>query len=82
MVRTSWKKQLIGGTLSVDDLPAAWNKLYKEYLGVDVPDDTHGVLQTATGPAAASATSRATPSAALTARSSWTPCARMWTWTR
>ena len=37
--------KLIGGTLSVNDLPAAWNKLYKEYLGVDVPDDTHGVLQ-------------------------------------
>ena len=45
MVRYELEKQLIGGTLSVDDLPAAWNKLYKEYLGVDVPDDTHGVLQ-------------------------------------
>ena len=37
--------RLIAGTLSVDELPAEWNRLYKEYLGVDVPDDTHGVLQ-------------------------------------
>ena len=29
----------------MDDLPAAWNELYKKYLGVDVPDDAHGVLQ-------------------------------------
>ncbi|HPK16344.1 MAG TPA: carboxypeptidase M32, partial [Clostridia bacterium] len=34
-----------GGTLEVRDLPGAWNALYKEYLGVDVPDDAHGVLQ-------------------------------------
>ena len=27
------------------DLPAAWNAKYKEYLGVDVPDDAHGCLQ-------------------------------------
>ena len=37
--------QLIGGTLEVKDVPAVWNALYKEYLGVDVPDDAHGVLQ-------------------------------------
>jgi carboxypeptidase Taq len=29
----------------VKDVPAVWNKLYKEYLGVDVPDDAHGCLQ-------------------------------------
>ena len=45
MVRYELEKQLIAGTLAVKDLPAAWNKLYKEYLGVDVPDDTRGVLQ-------------------------------------
>ena len=26
-------------------MPAAWNRLYKEYLGVDVPSDREGVLQ-------------------------------------
>ena len=39
------EKQLIGGTLEIKDVPAAWNKLYKEYLGVDVPNDTMGCLQ-------------------------------------
>ena len=45
MIRYELEKQLIAGTLAVKDLPAAWNKLYKEYLGVDVPNDTQGVLQ-------------------------------------
>ena len=45
MVRYELEKQLLNGTLSVSDLPAAWNRLYKEYLGVDVPNDTVGVLQ-------------------------------------
>lgn len=45
MVRYEMEKQLIGGTLEVKDVPAEWNRLYKEYLGVDVPDDTRGCLQ-------------------------------------
>ena len=45
MIRYELEKQLIAGTLAVKDLPAAWNRLYKEYLGVDVPNDTQGVLQ-------------------------------------
>ena len=45
MVRYEMEKQLIGGTLAVKDVPAEWNRLYKEYLGVDVPYDTHGCLQ-------------------------------------
>lgn len=45
MVRYELERELIRGTLAVADLPAAWNAKYKEYLGVDVPDDTRGVLQ-------------------------------------
>lgn len=45
MVRYEIEKQLISGTLAVKDVPAAWNRLYKEYLGVDVPDDRQGCLQ-------------------------------------
>lgn len=45
MVRYELEKRLIGGTLEVKDLPEAWNAMYKEYLGLDVPDDTRGVLQ-------------------------------------
>ncbi len=45
MVRYELEKQLFDGTLPVNDLPAAWNRLMEEYLGVQVPDDTRGVLQ-------------------------------------
>jgi len=45
MVRYELEKQLIDGTLAVRDVPAAWNRLYQEYLGVEVPDDTRGCLQ-------------------------------------
>ena len=45
MVRYEIEKQLIDGTLAVMDVPARWNELYKEYLGVDVPNDREGCLQ-------------------------------------
>ena len=45
MVRYELEKALIGGELAVKDVPGEWNRLYKEYLGVDVPDDAHGCLQ-------------------------------------
>lgn len=45
MVRYEIEKQLIGGTLEAKDVPAAWKKLYKEYLGVEVPNDREGCLQ-------------------------------------
>lgn len=45
MVRYEIEKQLIGGTLAVKDVPAVWNRLYKEYLGLDVPDNRSGCLQ-------------------------------------
>ena len=45
MVRYEIEKQLIGGTLEVKDIPAEWKRLYKEYLGVDVPNDKEGCLQ-------------------------------------
>ena len=45
MIRYELEKKLIVGELSVSDLPAEWNRLYREYIGVEVPDDTHGCLQ-------------------------------------
>ncbi len=45
MIRYELEKAIMNGTLKVHDLPEEWNRLYKEYLGVDVPDDTKGVLQ-------------------------------------
>ena len=45
MVRYEIEKQIMAGELAVKDVPAAWNRLYKEYLGVDVPDNAQGCLQ-------------------------------------
>lgn len=45
MIRYELEKRVMAGELEVKDLPKEWNKLYKEYLGIDVPDDKHGVLQ-------------------------------------
>ena len=45
MIRYEIEKQVMSGDLEVKDIPAKWNALYREYLGVDVPDDTHGCLQ-------------------------------------
>jgi carboxypeptidase Taq len=45
MVRYELEKRIFADELEVRDLPRRWNKLYKEYLGVDVPDDRRGVLQ-------------------------------------
>ena len=45
MVRYELEKQLIAGTLAVRDVPQTWNRLYREYLGIEVPDDAHGCLQ-------------------------------------
>lgn len=47
MVRYELEKRIFEGDLTVSELPAKWNRLYKEYLGIDVPDDTRGVLQDA-----------------------------------
>ena len=45
MIRYEIEKQLIGGTLEVKDVPAQWNRLYREYLGIEVPNDREGCLQ-------------------------------------
>ncbi len=45
IVRFELEQDLVEGRLAIRDLPEAWNARYKEYLGVDVPDDAHGVLQ-------------------------------------
>ena len=45
MVRYEIEKQMIAGTLAIKDVPAEWNRLYKEYLGIDVPSDAKGCLQ-------------------------------------
>ncbi|TLS53215.1 carboxypeptidase M32 [Paenibacillus antri] len=45
MIRYELEKQLMNDQLQVADLPAAWNAKYKEYLGIEPPNDELGVLQ-------------------------------------
>ena len=45
MLRFDLERALVHGTLSVNDLPAAWNERFEEDFGIRPPDDAHGVLQ-------------------------------------
>lgn len=44
-IRFDIEVRLFEGDLAVEDIPAEWNRQYKELLGVDVPDDARGCLQ-------------------------------------
>jgi len=45
IVRYEIEKALIAKEITVDELPAIWNKKYQEYLGITPPTDSDGVLQ-------------------------------------
>jgi carboxypeptidase Taq len=45
ILRFDLEQRLIDGSLAAADLPEAWSAAMKDLLGVDVPDDTNGVLQ-------------------------------------
>ena len=45
MIRYELEKAFVNGEITVDEIPALWNAKYKEYLGLDVPDDAQGCLQ-------------------------------------
>lgn len=45
MVRFELERAMLRGDLKPKDLPGEWNKRYKAYLGLDVPDNTRGCLQ-------------------------------------
>ncbi|MCE9618931.1 MAG: carboxypeptidase M32 [Planctomycetes bacterium] len=45
MIRFKLERAMLKGDMAIGDLPGFWNKLYKEYLGVTVPDDRRGCLQ-------------------------------------
>ncbi len=44
-IRFELELELFEERLTVADLPEAWNARYRDYLGLDVPDDARGVLQ-------------------------------------
>jgi len=45
ILRFEIERRLFAGTLAVEDLPAAWNELSRELLGLSPPNDREGVLQ-------------------------------------
>jgi carboxypeptidase Taq len=45
ILRFELEQELVEGRLAVAELPEAWNARMREYLGLEVPDDAHGVLQ-------------------------------------
>ena len=45
ILRFELEQELIDNRIEPRDLPGAWNARMDEYLGVEVPDDAHGVLQ-------------------------------------
>ena len=45
ILRFRLEQALIAGTLSVADLPGAWNEGFQALLGITPPDDARGCLQ-------------------------------------
>jgi carboxypeptidase Taq len=45
MLRFELEQDMVDGRVELRDLPQRWNEKMWEYLGVEVPDDAHGVLQ-------------------------------------
>jgi carboxypeptidase Taq len=45
ILRFELERAMISGSVALEDLPEAWNARMQQYLGIDVPDDAHGVLQ-------------------------------------
>ena len=45
VLRFELEQDLIEGRVKVSELPEVWNSRFKDYFGLDVPNDTLGVLQ-------------------------------------
>ncbi|MFN7020267.1 MAG: carboxypeptidase M32 [Phycisphaerales bacterium] len=45
MLRFELERAMIAGDLAARDLPGEWNRRFKDYLGLEVPDDRRGCLQ-------------------------------------
>src|SRR5215472_16064858 len=45
MLRFELEQDIVEGRVEMRDLPQRWNEKMWDYLGVEVPDDGHGVLQ-------------------------------------
>lgn len=45
IIRYEIEQQIFNENIAVDELPALWNRKYKEYLGIEPKNDAEGVLQ-------------------------------------
>jgi len=45
LIRYEIEKGLLDGTYDVETLEEVWNQKYKDFLGIDVPHATYGILQ-------------------------------------
>jgi carboxypeptidase Taq len=45
MLRFEIERALLAGDIQTSEVPGVWNRRFKDFLGVDVPDDRRGCLQ-------------------------------------
>lgn len=45
IIRFEIERDLLAGRITTDQLPSIWNEKYKQYIGVDIKNDSEGVLQ-------------------------------------
>ncbi len=45
IIRYEIERDLFDGKTTVEDIPAVWKQKYRDYLDVDVPDNSSGILQ-------------------------------------
>ncbi|MEN4011904.1 MAG: carboxypeptidase M32 [Bellilinea sp.] len=45
ILRFELEREMIRGDIALKDLPEAWNTRFREYLGIEVPNNAMGVLQ-------------------------------------
>jgi carboxypeptidase Taq len=45
IIRFELESDIFAGKLKVDELPQAWNQKYEDYLGVEIKNDSEGVMQ-------------------------------------
>jgi carboxypeptidase Taq len=45
VIRFEIERDLLSGKITTEELPQAWNTKYKEYLRVNIEDDSEGVMQ-------------------------------------
>lgn len=45
IIRYELERAMVNGEVAVESLPGMWNAKYREYLGIEIEDDSKGILQ-------------------------------------